>query len=66
MSRRIIRLPDVMKLTTFSKASIYRKIAAREFPAPVKLGSASGWFEDEVDAWMQRLAAAREKDATPA
>lgn len=65
MSRRIIRLPDVSKRTSLSKASIYRLIAAGDFPAPVKMGSASGWFEDEIDAWMQRLDEAR-KEPEPA
>jgi Prophage CP4-57 regulatory protein (AlpA) len=34
---RYLRLPDVRRLTSLSKTSIYRRIAAGSFPRPMKL-----------------------------
>jgi len=54
MGRSVIKLPDVMKKTCLSKAGIYSMIQKNVFPKPIKLGTrASGWIEDEVDAWIE-------------
>jgi len=59
--RRILRLPAVEAKTGLQRDSIYRLGRAGVFPRPVKLSErASGWFEDEVDAYLDRLAAARD------
>jgi prophage regulatory protein len=50
---RFLRLPDVSGVTGLSRATIYRKIAANDFPRPMSLGvRASGWLESEVQAWL--------------
>ncbi len=37
-----------------SRASIWRRVAAGEFPAPVKLGKRiTAWAVADVDAWLQ-------------
>lgn len=57
---RMLRLPDVRQATGKSSATIYRGIAAGDFPAPVKLGKrASGWPADEIEAWLAARRAAR-------
>lgn len=63
----ILRLPDVLKRVGLKRSSVYAKIAASEFPAPISLspgGSATGavgWLEHEVDEWIaSRVAASRE------
>lgn len=58
--RRILRLPDVIPRTGLSRTSIYRKVAANTFPKPVDLGVGVGWFEHEIEAWMDGLSAARQ------
>lgn len=50
--RRILRLPAVRQLIGLSRSSIYARIQAGTFPAPVKMGKASGWVEAEVQAWI--------------
>ena len=50
--RQILRLPDVMARTGMRRAFLYREIAAGNFPAPVKIGRASGWDAGAVDAWV--------------
>ena len=50
---RLLRLPEVLRLTGLSRSTVYRKIKAGEFPRPVKLGKrAVGWREFEVIAWI--------------
>jgi len=52
-SDRLLRLPEVLRLTGLSRSTLYRKIKAGEFPRPVKLGKrAVGWRESEVIAWI--------------
>ena len=51
--RRLLRLPDVLDAVGLSKASIYSKISAGDFPLPVKLGArAVAWPAEAVDQWI--------------
>lgn len=50
--RRIIRLPAVSDMVSLSRSSIYARVQAGTFPAPVKMGKASGWVESEIQAWI--------------
>jgi prophage regulatory protein len=50
---RLIRIAEVKNITGLSTASIYRKIAAKEFPRPVALGPmARAWPLTEVQRWI--------------
>lgn len=50
---RILRMPEVSKRAGISVATIYRRVAAGEFPAPVSLGGKSvGWKKSDLDAWV--------------
>lgn len=54
MSRRFIRLPQVIDRTGLSKSTIYKRADEGTFPKPVPLGnSLSAWVEAEVDEWME-------------
>jgi prophage regulatory protein len=47
------RLGDVIRITALSRSSIYRRIAAGEFPPQVSLGgSAKGWRREALQAWV--------------
>ncbi|MCC8468805.1 AlpA family phage regulatory protein [Xanthomonas phaseoli] len=47
------RLPSVLARVGRSRASLYRDIAAGQFPSPVKIGErAIGWDPREVDNWI--------------
>ena len=60
-SRRVIRLPQVIAKTGLGRDSIYRGARDNWFPKPIKLSAhASGWFEDEVDAFLETRAAQRD------
>ena len=54
MAPRILRIPEVMKQTGLSKATIYRFIKQGRFPRSVKLGKWSvGWKSDDVKRWIE-------------
>jgi prophage regulatory protein len=55
------RLPSVKARTALSRSEIYRRIAAGDFPKPVKLGErASAWSAAEVDRWIADRIAVRD------
>ncbi|TVO63488.1 AlpA family phage regulatory protein [Denitromonas ohlonensis] len=51
---RILRLPEVLRLTGLGRSSCYRFIAQGRFPRQVELGGgrAVGWIESEILAWI--------------
>ena len=60
----LLRLREVCRRTGKSRSEIYRRIAAGDFPSPVKLGErASAWVEHEVSAWIAERIAARDAKA---
>ena len=56
---RILRTPEVVKLTGLSRTTIWRRVRSGDFPAPVKLGSLAsrsvGWRESEIEEWIEQL-----------
>lgn len=63
-SRRVLRLPAVIAKSGLGRDSIYRGGHEKWFPKPIKLSErASGWFEDEIDAFLEKRAAERDRTA---
>jgi prophage regulatory protein len=61
--QRMLRLPEVLASTGWSRSSLYQKINDGKFPAPVKLdpdGRAVGWPEVDVIAYQQTRIADRD------
>lgn len=57
---RLIRLPEVERLTGLRKSQVYALANAQKFPAPIKLSErCSAWQESEVRAWIAERIAAR-------
>lgn len=51
---RLLRLPQVMHRTGLARATIYRMIAAGEFPRSVQLSARSvAWSEADVNDWIE-------------
>jgi len=48
------RLADIIRITALSRSTIYRRIAAGDFPAQVSLGKgrAKGWRREALQAWI--------------
>jgi len=50
----ILRCKQVEKRVGLSRSTIYAKVAAGEFPAPIALGArAVGWLESDIIAWIE-------------
>ena len=53
---RLLTVGEVISIVGFGRSQLYRKIAAGEFPAPLKVGLKSVRFrEDDVHAWIDAL-----------
>lgn len=49
----LMKLPDVMRRTTLSRTTIYRRIAAGTFPPPIATGANSvAWYASDVGEWI--------------
>ncbi|MDD3577112.1 helix-turn-helix transcriptional regulator [Halothiobacillus sp.] len=54
---RILRMPDVQRMTGLSRSSIYRLIAQGNFPSAIKLSSlAVGWRQSAIEVWLLQRA----------
>lgn len=60
---RWLTLRDVSQATSLCPSTIYKLIRGQDFPPPVKVGSASRWFESDVTEWMSRKCVARQARA---
>jgi prophage regulatory protein len=50
----LLRLPAVMKLTGLGRSTIYRLVADRRFPGPVRIASrAVAWRRSDLDSWSR-------------
>jgi len=50
---RILRLPEVIKNTGLKRSTIYKLMAAQDFPIQISLGAKSvGWLESDIENWI--------------
>lgn len=53
---KILRINEVMNVTSLSRATIYKLMGDGSFPSSVKLSPRSvGWLEDAVYGWVASL-----------
>lgn len=65
--QRLRRRPEVQRVTSLSRSSLYRLIAAGKFPAPVRLSTVSvAWLASEVSAWISDRVAHHRRPIDPA
>lgn len=51
---RLLRARDVSHMIGFCRGTIYKFMADRNFPKPIKIDNyAARWLESEVQAWIQ-------------
>ncbi len=54
---KMLRAPGVMALTGLSRTTLWRRVRAGTFPAPVELGANSiGWPASEISVWLKARA----------
>ena len=55
-----LRLPEVMRITGRSRATIYRAMENGTFPKKIQLGENTvAWLESEIAAWIAERTATR-------
>ena len=60
----LLKLNDVLNLCQLSKSTLYRMIRAGDFPEPVALNKrAVAWKTEEIEAWIDGLPRASERDS---
>ncbi|UGA53713.1 helix-turn-helix transcriptional regulator [Vibrio sp. VB16] len=61
MKNRLIRMDEVIFLTSLSRPTIYRYMKAKLFPPSMNLGGgAIAWRESDINDWMVALVASRD------
>ena len=51
----IIRINDVIKLTSMSNSTICELIKSNDFPRPKRIGKrAVGWLENDIQDWIDK------------
>ncbi|MGI9522319.1 MAG: helix-turn-helix transcriptional regulator [Hyphomicrobiaceae bacterium] len=54
MADKILRRPEVEERTGLSRSTIYERMAAGEFPKPLRISKrAVGWPESRIQAWLE-------------
>jgi prophage regulatory protein len=49
-----LRMPTVVRLTGLGRSTIYRLIAEKAFPSPVRLGTrAVAWRRSDLEQWSE-------------
>jgi prophage regulatory protein len=57
---KLIRLPEVQKLTGLGRTAVYNKVNSGELAPPVKIGvRSSAWVEREIFDWIESRIAER-------
>lgn len=55
----LLRRRTVEEVTTLSKSEMYRRIKAKRFPAPLKIGTrAARWRASDIARWLSEQVAA--------
>lgn len=48
----LYRIKQLTEFLNISRATIYRLIKRRQFPAPKKLGGISVWTKEDIEEWV--------------
>jgi prophage regulatory protein len=62
---QLIPLREVVRIAGISRSEVWRRVNAKTFPAPIKLGDhCTRWEKNEVTSWVAvRLAARKDSSA---
>lgn len=56
LPERLLKLKDVIAMTSLGSSTIYRRLASGSFPSPLVLSEACvRWRESDVVAWINAL-----------
>lgn len=54
-----LTIAEVEFRVSLKKSKIYEMVSAKTFPAPIKIGSAARWSQQEVSVWIEEQKEAR-------
>ena len=61
---RLLRMRDLIELTALSRPTIYREMAAGNFPRPLRIGGNNRWPLAEIVDFIEARRALRDRSAT--
>jgi prophage regulatory protein len=62
IAERVLPKSEVLRITGFSGATLWREVQARRFPAPISISpNRVGFLESEVQEWLYAAKAARDE-----
>ena len=57
---RLMKIDEVLHLTSLSRSTLYRLIRSGDFPSPVRIGPrAVAWRERDIRRWLESRPATR-------
>ena len=60
MDKELMTCRDVQNRVSLGRSTVYRLVAAGQFPRPVRIGGkAVRWLAREIDDWIEEQAASR-------
>lgn len=63
MTNRILRRPEVEKIVSLSRTTIYDRMAKGAFPKAIPIGGRRvGWLESDISEWIQTCVENANKD----
>lgn len=66
MPQQFLRLPQLQARVPLSRATIYQRVAAGSFPAPIRIGPhAVAWLESDVEEWIAAQVRSARGDEVP-
>jgi prophage regulatory protein len=61
---RLIRRAEVIARVSLARSTIYKRIAAGEFPRPIPIGGGRvAWIQSDIDNWINERLAEAGRDA---
>ena len=53
MTRRFLRLPEVIARAGFSRSTLYRELSFGRFPKPIQISENTvAWLESDLEDWI--------------
>ena len=52
MDRKLLKATEVAKVFGIGNSTLWRLLSAGKVPQPVRIGGATRWLSNEIDAWI--------------
>ena len=59
VEKKLLRITDVLEITSMSRSTLWRPVKTGQFPAPLKVGGPNGravrWLRKDIEEWIADL-----------